>query len=82
MTRAGAALLGASLFASAAVLGSVGLAQPAPPTPIAAVHNDLDVSFVPATGLLRVTARVTLPAGTKPELLLNAALKVTKSSPR
>nr|MBP7675140.1 signal protein PDZ [Thermoanaerobaculia bacterium] len=81
MTRAHAALLRAPLLASATFLASVGLAQPAPPAPIAAVHHDLDVSFVPATGLLRVTAKVALPAGTKPELLLNAALRVTKSSP-
>ncbi len=81
MTRARAALLGAPLLASATLLASVGLAQPAPPAPTAAVHHDLDVSFVPATGLLRVTAKVALPPGTKPELLLNAALNVTKSSP-
>lgn len=75
MSRATAALLGAALLASAA------LAQPGPPASFAAVHHDLDVSFVPATGLLRVTAKVTLPAGVKPELLLNGALKVTTSSP-
>ena len=75
MTRVRAALLGAALLASA------GLAQPAPPAPLAAVHHDLDVSVVPATGHLRVTATVTLPPGTKPELLLNAALNVTASSP-
>jgi hypothetical protein len=79
--RARAALLRAPLLASAALLASVGLALPAPPAPLAAVHHDLDVSVVPATGHLRVTATVTLPPGTKPELLLNAALKVTKSSP-
>lgn len=81
MTRARAALLGAPLLASATLLASMGLAQPAPPAPVAAVRHDLDVSFVPATGLLRVTAKVALPAGTKPELLLNGALKVTRSSP-
>ncbi len=81
MTRARAALLGAPLLASVTLLASVGLAQPAPPAPLAAVHHDLDVSFVPATGLLRVTAKVTLPPGTTPELLLNAALNVTKSFP-
>ncbi|MHB8796836.1 MAG: M20/M25/M40 family metallo-hydrolase [Thermoanaerobaculia bacterium] len=81
MTRARAALLGSPLLASVTLLASVGLAQPAPPAPIAAVHHDLDVSVVPATGHLRVTTTVTLPPGTKPELLLNAALKVTASSP-
>ncbi len=75
MIRARAALLGATLFAS------VGLAQPAPSAPLAAVHHDLDVSFVPASGLLRVTAKVTLPRRTSPELLLNGALRVTKSHP-
>ncbi|MDX9735356.1 MAG: M20/M25/M40 family metallo-hydrolase [Thermoanaerobaculia bacterium] len=81
MTRARAALPGAVLLASAALFASPGLAQPGPSAPLAAVHHELDVSFVPATGLLRVTATVTLPAGTEPELLLNGALKVTRSSP-
>ena len=72
MTRARAALPGAVLLASAALFASPGLAQPGPSAPLAAVHHELDVSFVPATGLLRVTATVTLPAGTEPELLLTA----------
>ena len=69
-----------SLLAAALAAGAA-FAQAPPPAAPAAVHHELDVSFVPATGLLRVTAKVTLPAGTKPELLLNGALKVTRSSP-
>jgi hypothetical protein len=79
--RARASLLGVALLASAALFASAGLAQSAPPAPLAAVHHDLDVSLVPATGFLRVSAKVTLPPGTKPEFLLNGALTVTKSSP-
>lgn len=69
-----------ALLAAALLAGAAGAQSPPPAAP-AAVHHDLDVSFVPATGHLRVTAKVTLPAGTKPELLLNGALKVTKASP-
>ncbi len=69
------ALLAATLAAGAAS------AQAPPPASPAAVHHDLDVSFVPATGFLRVTAKVALPEGASPELLLNGALKVTRSHP-
>ena len=69
-----------ALLAAVLAAGTAG-AQAAPPASPAAVHHDLDVSFVPATGFLRVTAKVALPEGTRPELLLNGALKVTKSSP-
>jgi hypothetical protein len=68
--------LGPALAAALLAPGAI-----APSAPPAAVHHDLQVSVVPATGHLRVAAKVTLPPGTRPELLLNAALKVTRSSP-
>ncbi|MFN7987121.1 MAG: M20/M25/M40 family metallo-hydrolase [Thermoanaerobaculia bacterium] len=76
-----ATCLGAAVLAGAA--RAAGPAPPAAPAdlPAAAPAYDLDVELVPATGLLRVTARIALPAGAKPEFLLNAALKVTKAVP-
>lgn len=88
-SAAGLAVLTAAALGSALAFASPRAANPpataAPPRTTAdapaTVHHDLDVSIDPATGALRVTAKVTLPAGTKPELLLNGALKVTKASP-
>ncbi|MBK9372975.1 MAG: M20/M25/M40 family metallo-hydrolase [Holophagales bacterium] len=91
MRRSGARLTGARAKALAvALLGAALLPGPAAaegqPSPTAipvspAVAWELDVSFIPGTGHLRVAATATLPAGAKPEFLLNAALKVVKSEP-
>jgi hypothetical protein len=74
---------GARLFPRAAVLGAAlaagaAFAQSPPP---AFVAYELDVALEPEAGLLRVTARVALPAGAKAEFLLNDALRVVSSEP-
>ena len=88
--RLGLAILGA-LFAVAPPFDRNAAAQPAPPSataarptpaaPSPAVAYDVDVSLVPGSGLLRVTADVVLPAGTKAEFLLNGALKIVRAEP-
>ena len=78
--RAGLAKPTGAETVAALAADAAGAQAPLPAAP-ATVHHDLDVSFVPATGRLAVTAKVTLPAGAKPELLLNGALRVTRSSP-
>jgi len=73
------ALLGAALLPGAAAAQGEPLPAATPASP--AVAWELEVSFVPETGHLRVASTATLPAGAKPEFLLNAALKIVKSEP-
>jgi hypothetical protein len=76
--RGGAPFLSLVAILGAAILAGPALAQAPPP---AYASWELDVSLVPDSGLLRVTASVALPAGTRAELLLNGALKIVKSEP-
>jgi len=77
-------VLGTALLAGGALAQATApLAPPVPPRPaVAATAYDLDVELVPATGRLRVSARIALPPGTKPEFVINGALKVTNAEPR
>jgi Zn-dependent M28 family amino/carboxypeptidase len=68
------------VFLGPAFLAGTALAQSPAAAPPSAAY-DLDVALVPQTSILRVTARVTLPAGAKREFLLNSALKVVKAEP-
>lgn len=76
---AGAALL-VSALAFAAPRASAEAPAPAAPA-AAAVAHDLDLALDPGTGRIRVTTRITLPAGVGAEFLLNGALAVEKSVP-
>ena len=74
-------LLVALLLGTALLDGAAGAAEPTAPSPADVAAYDLDVDLGPGTGLLRVTARIAVPAGAKADFLLNAALKVTKAEP-
>lgn len=84
--RPGAALrpARAALLGTALALAAPGASAraPVPSVPAAAaVAHDLDLALDPGTGRLRVTTRVALPAGVKPEFLLNGSLAVAKAVP-
>ncbi|HYN44016.1 MAG TPA: M1 family aminopeptidase, partial [Thermoanaerobaculia bacterium] len=86
-----ATLLGATFLSRAVAAQGQPVTRPTlpgreHPAPAAApslpgVTWELEISLAPETGLLRVAATATLPAGAKPEFLLNGALRIVKSEP-
>lgn len=69
----------AAVLLAVSVLPGVAAAQAAAASP--GVAWELEVSLVPETGFLRVTATAALPAGARPEFLLNGTLKIVSSEP-
>ncbi len=91
----GTTIRGAAFAVATLLSGSVATGAQAPPpaktkpapaaeTKAAAprsVAYDLNVSLTPATSFLKVTASISLPAGARPDFLLNGALKIVRAVP-